>query len=95
MTGSKGAQRVRRAEGRRRDDGQREIRVWVPDTPASIAQIRAFAVVLLKGGILDALDHAYRVLAAIDADTVDSGLTPDEWSAVFDAAILHVKGHEK
>lgn len=37
------AQRVREAEASRRARGEREIRVWVPDTPEAKQQVRDLA----------------------------------------------------
>lgn len=42
------AQRVREAEASHRARGEREIRVWVPDSPAKIKQIRDLANRLCK-----------------------------------------------
>ncbi len=42
------SQRVRDVEARRRSQGQREIRVWVPDDPDAIARVRDLAIHLCK-----------------------------------------------
>jgi hypothetical protein len=40
------AQRVREAEASHRARGEREIRLWVPDTPEAVRQIRELAAKL-------------------------------------------------
>jgi hypothetical protein len=37
------AQRVREAEASHRERGEKNIRVWVPDTPDAIRQVRELA----------------------------------------------------
>lgn len=45
----------RESEARKRDAGLREIRVWVPDDPASVEEVREVAARLVKKR-MDALE---------------------------------------
>ena len=40
------AQRVREAEAAHRARGERQVRVWVPDTPEDVQQVRDLAATL-------------------------------------------------
>lgn len=52
------AQRVREAEASHLARGEKNIRVWVPDTPAAIQQVRDLAAKLRAEHTKDATHHA-------------------------------------
>lgn len=51
------AQRVRETEASHRARGEREIRLWVPDNPAAIQQVRNLAAKLRAEHTKDATHH--------------------------------------
>ena len=54
------SQRVRKSEAKRLALGQRQIKVWVPDTPEDIAAVRVVAKALCdSASSTDAVDNAH------------------------------------